>query len=157
MIAFLAYVDLDLMKSWITWKKVWTKWLNASVSTTWKEILVNDMFLFLLANLFQLISEIILSVKVYLSICLSIYLSIYLSINLSNWKNLNKKLGMTTWHNSKIIVKFADFSCVIFWAKNVLISLDQILLYRSVVILWNLGNHPHLIALISDTFRVASI
>ena len=32
---------------------------------------------------------------------------------------------MKTWYNQKIFVNFVDFSCMMFWAKNVLIPPDQ--------------------------------
>ena len=34
----------------------------------------------------------------------------------------DRKLCIKTWNNSKIFMNFANFSCVIFWTQNVLIS-----------------------------------
>ena len=46
------------------------------------------------------------------------------------WWELVKMLlicvgSMKTQHNTKTIVKFVNFSCIIFWGQNVLIPLDQ--------------------------------
>ena len=53
MIPLLTNVNLHLMKSWITLKKLQENCLNVSVSSTWKQMLLIVICLFLVMNLFS--------------------------------------------------------------------------------------------------------
>ena len=71
---------------------------------------------------------------IYMYVCIYIYIYIY---------GISGQFGSLesgiTWYNLKIFVSFVDFSCMIFWARNILIPSNPIL-FEAVMEQWYIKN-----------------